>query len=76
MAAINISNFVPYELLVDSETNKIVKAGDIEPTFSTRKLLDMKDVIYDQEWLISLKENFDLYYMYRDLTRVEDKGLY
>ena len=76
MAAIDLSKFVPYELLVDSETSKIVKAGDIEPTFSTRKLLDMKDVIYDQEWLITQKEDIDLYYMYRDLTRVEDKELY
>ncbi|MCK5298607.1 MAG: hypothetical protein KAJ76_06865, partial [Candidatus Heimdallarchaeota archaeon] len=76
MATVDLSNFVPYELLVDSETSKIIKAGDIEPTFSTRKLLDMKDVIYDQEWLVSLKENFDLYHMYRDLTRVEDKELF
>ena len=76
MATVDLSNFVPYELLVDSKTSKIVKAGDIEPTFSTRKLLDMKDVIYDQEWLVSLKENFDLYHMYRDLTRVEDKELF
>ncbi len=76
MATIDLSNFVPYELLIDSETNKVVKAGDIEATFSTRKLLDMKDVIYDQEWLGGQKENFDLYYMYRDLTRAEDKELF
>jgi len=31
-----------------------------------RRLFDMKDVILDQEWLNGA-ENFDLYYMYRDL---------
>ncbi len=31
-----------------------------------RRLFDMKDVIYDRSWL-EKKENFDLYYMYRDL---------
>ena len=31
-----------------------------------RWLYDMKDVIYDQEWL-SKAQNFELYYMYRDL---------
>ncbi|MBK5112781.1 MAG: glucose-6-phosphate isomerase [Candidatus Heimdallarchaeota archaeon] len=76
MTSIDLSDFVPYELLVDAETCKVVKAGDIEPTFSARKLLDMKDVIYDQEWLVTQKENFDLYYMYRDLTRAKDKELF
>lgn len=32
-----------------------------------RRLFDMKDVIYDQEWL-STAQNMDLYYMYRDLA--------
>src|SRR5574341_814216 len=32
-----------------------------------RMLFDMKDVIYDKEWL-SKAENFELYYMYRDLS--------
>jgi glucose-6-phosphate isomerase, archaeal len=31
-----------------------------------RRLYDMKEVIYDQKWLTTA-ENFDLYYMYRDL---------
>lgn len=32
-----------------------------------RRLYDMKDVIYDREWL-SRADNFDLYYMYRELS--------
>ena len=32
-----------------------------------RMLSDMKDVIYDREWL-STSNNFELYYMYRDLS--------
>lgn len=36
----------------------------IEPDI--RRLYDMKEVIYDQAWL-SQAENFELYYMYRDL---------
>ncbi|MGC9781051.1 MAG: glucose-6-phosphate isomerase [Candidatus Heimdallarchaeota archaeon] len=76
MVIIDLSKFVPFELEVDKETSKIVKAGDIELVFSTRKLFDMKDVIYDKNWLNSQQENFDLYYMYRDLTRDEDKPIF
>ena len=76
MTALNLSDFVPYELEIDPVTNKIIKAGNIDPVFSTRKLFDMKDVIYDIEWLTQQQENFDLYYMYRDLTRKEDKELF
>ena len=36
----------------------------------------MTEVIFDKKWLENQKENFDLYYMYRDLTREEDKTLY
>jgi len=32
-----------------------------------RKLYDMREVIYDQEWL-QATEDKDLYYMYRDLS--------
>ena len=69
----NLSNFVPFEFIFNNETNKLSKAGDIKLDFATRKLFDMKEVIYDQEWLNTQKDNFDLYYMYRDLTRDEDK---
>jgi glucose-6-phosphate isomerase, archaeal len=37
----------------------------------TRKLYDLKDVLYDQEWL-KQSENHDLYYMYRGLKK--EKG--
>ncbi len=36
----------------------------VRPTI--RMLFDMKDVIYDREWL-QTSNNFELYYMYRDL---------
>ena len=46
-----------------------------------RRLYDMSDVIFDQEWLASA-QNFELYYMYRDLyltradrDRLLDQGL-
>lgn len=32
-----------------------------------RQLFDMKEVIFDLGWLSTIKENFELYYMYRDL---------
>ncbi len=41
-------------------------------TPDVRKLSDMKDVLYDQEWL-KITPNFDVYYMYRNLK--EDNGL-
>jgi len=31
-----------------------------------RRLFDMREVIYDKSWLAAA-EDFDLYYMYRDL---------
>jgi len=34
---------------------------------NVRTLFDLKDVIYDRKWL-STAENFELYYMYRDLS--------
>ncbi|MBD3190024.1 MAG: glucose-6-phosphate isomerase [Candidatus Heimdallarchaeota archaeon] len=76
MKAIDLSKYVPYKLLVDKQTKKITKAGEIDLEYSTRKLLDMKEVLYDQEWLASQQENPDLYYMYRNLIREEDKDLY
>lgn len=46
-----------------------------------RRLFDMREVILDQEWL-KTAENFELYYMYRDLflsrsdgERLRDQGL-
>ena len=75
MIEINLSNFVPYNLLIDKKTNRITKAGDMDPQFNTRKLFDMKEVIYDKDWLAQ-QENFDLYYMYRDLAREIDKKIF
>lgn len=40
-------------------------AKKVKPT--VRMLYDMKDVIYDREWLAGI-DNFELYYMYRDLS--------
>ncbi len=40
-------------------------AKKIEPT--VRRLFDMRDVIYDREWL-SNTDNIELYYMYRELS--------
>ena len=73
---IELSQFVPYSMKLNKETSMIIEAGAIEPIYATRKLFDMKEVIYDKQWLENQKENFDLYYMYRDLTRDEDKPLY
>ena len=39
-----------------------------------RRLYDMKDVIYDREWL-SRADNFDLYYMYRELSLSRNDAL-
>jgi glucose-6-phosphate isomerase, archaeal len=38
-----------------------------------RRLYDMKDIIYDQRWLTTA-EDFDLYYMYRDLFLSRSDG--
>jgi len=73
---IELSQFVPYSMKLNKKTSMIIEAGAIEPIYATRKLFDMKEVIYDKQWLENQKENFDLYYMYRDLTRDEDKPLY
>jgi glucose-6-phosphate isomerase len=40
---------------------------------AVRMLFDMKDVIYDREWL-SRANNFELYYMYRDLSLSKNDG--
>ncbi|MHA1356466.1 MAG: glucose-6-phosphate isomerase family protein [Candidatus Heimdallarchaeota archaeon] len=61
---------------MNKETSMIIEAGTIEPVYATRKLFDMKEVIYDKQWLANQKNNFDLYYMYRDLTREEDKVIF
>lgn len=76
MSTIDLSQFVPYNLKMNKETSMIVDAGEIKPTFATRKLFDMKEVIYDKQWLENQEDNFDLYYMYRDLTRQEDKTIF
>ncbi|NHJ86486.1 MAG: glucose-6-phosphate isomerase [Asgard group archaeon] len=76
MDNIILSDFVPYELIFDPNSNHIIKADDIELKYSTRKLFDMKDVIYDKEWVKQQKENIELYYMYRDFTREDDKEIF
>ncbi|NHJ46404.1 MAG: glucose-6-phosphate isomerase [Asgard group archaeon] len=76
MVKIDLSKYVPYDLVVDGETNLISSAGDIELNYNTRKLSAMKDVIYDVDWLNQQKEDHELYYMYRDFTRAEDKELF
>ena len=40
--------------------------GDKTREPDIRRLFDMKDVIFDQSWLAG-RENFELYYMFRDL---------
>ncbi len=76
MTAIDISKFVPFTLQVDKETNKITDASGLDLNYSVRTLFDMKDVIYDRDWLNAQKENIDLYFMYRDFTRLEDRDLF
>ncbi|MHA1157110.1 MAG: glucose-6-phosphate isomerase family protein [Candidatus Heimdallarchaeota archaeon] len=76
MSNTNLSKFVPFELLLDNNSKKLGKAGDIELDFAVRKLFDMKEVIYDQNWVNQQENDFDLYYMYRDLTRKQDKTIY
>lgn len=44
--------------------------GKIKRTADIRKLYDLKDVIYDVKWFKS-QQNFELYYMYRDLYKNE-----
>ena len=39
-----------------------------------RRLFDMKDVIFDQNWLAEA-ENFELYYMFRDLFLSRGTGI-
>ncbi len=44
----------------------------IKPTI--RRLFDMKDVVYDSEWL-SRADNVELYYMYRELSLSKNDAL-
>ena len=76
MTILNLSKFVPFNLEIDLEKSQINKADNIPLNFSTRKISDIKEIIYDQNWVNSLKNNCDLYYMYRDFTRKEDKPLF
>jgi glucose-6-phosphate isomerase len=76
MKNINLSHFVPFELYINPETNLIEQADALELKYNTRKLFDMKEVIYDKKWLEKQENNFDLYYMYRNLIREQDKELF
>ena len=76
MTIINLSEYVPYELEVNKSTGLIVKADNIPLKYATRKVADMSSVAYDQEWLKETQNTIDLYYMYRDFTREEDKELF
>jgi glucose-6-phosphate isomerase len=49
-------------------TNRFLKFGEITRKADIRWLYDIKDVIYDTEWL-KLQDNFEVYYMYRDLHK-------
>lgn len=48
-------------------TDKTMEFGGHRITPDVRKLYDMKEVLYDTDWL-KTATNVDLYYMYRDLS--------
>lgn len=59
-------------MLEISLEDKALIFGNRKFTPAIRKLYDMKDVIYDKDWLCNA-ENLELYYMYRDLyLTIED----
>jgi glucose-6-phosphate isomerase len=76
MPTVDLSKYVPYKLEFNTETNLISHADGIELNFKTRMLSAMKDVIYDVDWLNNQKSDFELYYMYRDFTREQDKTFF
>lgn len=76
MSTINLSEFVPFELVVDKNTGLITKADEIHLEYASRKIAEMSSVIYDQDWLKEIQDTIDLYFMYRDFTRDEDKELF
>ena len=47
-------------------------ANKVKPT--VRMLFDLKDVLYDREWLLKA-DNFELYYMYRELSLGKNDAL-
>jgi glucose-6-phosphate isomerase len=51
----------------ESSMDTIIEFGTKRVKPNVRMLFDMKDVIYDRKWLSSAS-NFQLYYMYRDLS--------
>ncbi len=52
----------------------ILEFGSKRVKPSIRMLYDLKEVIYDREWL-SKADNFELYYMYRDLSLSKNDAL-
>lgn len=76
MSTIKLTEFVPFDLEIDIKTGLISKADQIPLEYGTRKISDMSEVIYDCKWFKDLKGDFNLYYMYRDFTREEDKELF
>ncbi|HEY9206164.1 MAG TPA: glucose-6-phosphate isomerase family protein [Candidatus Methanoperedens sp.] len=52
----------------------ILKFGAMKVEPTVRMLFDMKEVVYDREWL-SRANNCELYYMYRDLSLSKNDAL-
>jgi len=47
-----------------------LKFGDKVAVADVRKLHDMEDVVFDQEWFEeTVERNRDVYYMFRDLAK-------
>jgi len=55
------------------ENSLFLENKKLEP--GIRKLGDMRDVIYDAEFLEKADESRELYYMFRDVAREEDRDL-
>ena len=53
-------------MIIMNAAKRVLEFGGKSFTPSVRKLSDMKDVIYDTEWMKSAPD-MDLYYMYRDV---------
>lgn len=55
---------------MSNQNTSQIQYGEMTRTADIRWLYDIKDVIYDKDWF-QFQENFELYYMYRDLYKNE-----
>lgn len=69
---INLSRFSSLPIKLNTEINKLIFPHEIKTSPDIRYLKELKPVLYEET---SLPDNFEIYYMYRDVCKPRNRAI-